>query len=142
MHTIGKAMLAGVFTSDRPFLRTPKFESRCGLLKGLFMAGQETVMAVLLWASILGLAWKYGFENGDVTLWMTILAVQSVPYLAALLMSLVNALPKVTPRELLRAIRPRLPARRANGPSTQLITTLLPKMKRSRVLPVNSALRE
>jgi hypothetical protein len=108
-------MLAGVFTSDRPFLRTPKFESRCGLLKGLFMAGQETMVAVFLWVSILGLAWKYGFGNGDVTLWMTILAVQSVPYLAALLMSLVNALPKATPRELFNAIRLRIPVHRPNG---------------------------
>ncbi|HDQ40759.1 MAG TPA: glycosyltransferase [Desulfonatronum sp.] len=142
MHTIGKAMLAGILSSGKPFLRTPKFETRCGLLKGLYMARQEMCMAVLLWTAILGLARAYGFENGDITLWMGILAVQSIPYVAALALSLMNALPKTSPRQLFEKVRHGLPAGRHYSPGTQLIAGLLPKMKRSRVAPVASVQRQ
>src|SRR3569832_286972 len=40
-HTIGRAMLQGHFTSNQPFIRTPKAEGKPALVRGLAMAREE-----------------------------------------------------------------------------------------------------
>jgi len=50
-------------------------------------------MAALLLAA-LGVGLRYGFESTEATLWVLIIAVQSLPYLAAGLVSLSTALPE------------------------------------------------
>lgn len=129
IHTVGKAVLSGLFTSNKPFLRTPKCESRSGLIKGLRMAGQETFLALLLLSAALGLAQKHGFENGDINLWMAILVVQSIPYLAAILLSLASALSDPTASKLSAAVRPQRAPRLSYAAVAQFITSLVPKMK-------------
>lgn len=129
VHTIGKAVLAGLFTSNKPFLRTPKCESNSGLIKGLRMAGQETLLALLLWSAAFGLSQKHGFENGDINLWMLILVVQSIPYLAAIMVSLSSSLSETTTSQLFAATRPRKDARLSYAHGSQLITSLISKIK-------------
>jgi len=129
MHTIGKAVLSGLFTSGRPFLRTPKCESCFGLSKGLRMAGQEAILALLLWSAALGLMQKHGFEDGDINLWMVVLIVQSIPYLAAILVSLVSVLPEPTTLKLFAVPRPKRTPRLSYASWAQLITSLVQKMK-------------
>ncbi|WP_051434665.1 glycosyltransferase [Desulfonatronum lacustre] len=92
MHTIGKAVLSGLTTSDKPFLRTPKSETASGLLRGVSMVRQEALLALLLWMAAGGLALSRGFADGDVNLWMAVLVMQSSPYLAAVAVALANAL--------------------------------------------------
>lgn len=141
MHTIGKAMLSGLFSSRKPFLRTPKCESRCGLFKGLSMAREEMSIAVLLWAAIICLAWRHGFENGDIMLWMGVLAIQSMPYTAAVALSLTNALPQAAPGAFLETVRPTLSPKPSLSLATQLLAGLPFKMKRSRSMPLDSLQR-
>jgi len=61
------------------------------------MAREETVVLGLLWLSALGVLISYGFMP-EAIVWAVLLMVQSVPYVAALMLSLVNAVPGLMPR--------------------------------------------
>jgi cellulose synthase/poly-beta-1,6-N-acetylglucosamine synthase-like glycosyltransferase len=109
-HTIGKAVITGLFTRRLPFLRTPKMEDSPALLRGLAMAWQEAALLALLWAAAAGVTIVHQAATWEAVLWTVVVLVQSMPYLAAVSVSLIAALP--TRRRLRRpapAIR-RLPA--------------------------------
>lgn len=94
-HTVAKAIWQGLFTSGRPFLRTPKFEKQRPFLAGLITIWQELLLLTLLWtAAILMLSVEH-FSNLNGQLWVAVLLVQSVPYAASLLLLLVNIAPNV-----------------------------------------------
>lgn len=96
-HTIARAVIQGLTTDSTPFLRTPKCESRPALMQGFLMAREETVVLGLLWLSALAVLIAYGFMP-EAIVWAVLLLVQSVPYVAALMLSLVNAVPGLMPR--------------------------------------------
>jgi len=96
-HTIAKAIFQGVFTSKKPFLRTPKCEERCAVVRGLLMAREELLILGLLWLAAAGVMARYGTENPDIVTWALILLVQSTPYLAALCLSLLSVMPNLIP---------------------------------------------
>ncbi|WP_309139592.1 glycosyltransferase [Siccirubricoccus sp. G192] len=106
-HTIGKAVLAGLLTRRAPFLRTPKMKDAPALVQGLAMAWQEAALLVLLWAAALGVTLVHRAATWEAVLWTLVLLVQSIPYLAAVTVSLIAALPAPRP-----AARP-VPAVRA-----------------------------
>lgn len=91
-HTVGKAVLAGFITSGRPFARTPKLERGRPLLSAVAMAWEELALLLMLW----GAAWWVGslerFQNAEGRLWVSVLLVQSAPYLAAVLMAAINVI--------------------------------------------------
>jgi exo-beta-1,3-glucanase (GH17 family)/cellulose synthase/poly-beta-1,6-N-acetylglucosamine synthase-like glycosyltransferase len=97
-HTIAKAMLLGMVTRGRPFLRTPKLEHSLTLLKALASAREETLCMLALWLAATGVFIRHGSDTMDLLLWIIVLLVQSLPYLAALLMSLVSGLPRLSAR--------------------------------------------
>ncbi|MDA8165710.1 MAG: glycosyltransferase [Desulfobacteraceae bacterium] len=97
VHTIGRAMLAGLMTSGKPFLRTPKCEGRRPLLQVLAMADEEILMLVSLLMAAFALVAVNGFENPDIVLWAGVLAVQALPYGAALVLSLASIVPAPLP---------------------------------------------
>jgi exo-beta-1,3-glucanase (GH17 family)/cellulose synthase/poly-beta-1,6-N-acetylglucosamine synthase-like glycosyltransferase len=90
-HTIAKAVVAGFWTSDKPFFRTPKCENHPALVRALLSALEESMLAFALIASATGVILVQGREFPGTTLWGFALCVQSLPYLAALLMALTNA---------------------------------------------------
>ena len=94
-HTIAKAMLLGMVTSGRPFLRTPKREHSLALVKALASAREESLFMLALWGAAAGIVMKHGSDSLDLLLWIIVLIVQSLPYLAALLMSLISGLPRM-----------------------------------------------
>jgi exo-beta-1,3-glucanase (GH17 family)/cellulose synthase/poly-beta-1,6-N-acetylglucosamine synthase-like glycosyltransferase len=96
-HTIAKAIFQGVFTSKKPFLRTPKCEERCAVVRGLLMAREELMILALLWLAAAGVIARYGTENPDIVTWAVILLVQSTPYLASLCLSLISVVPGIIP---------------------------------------------
>ena len=96
-HTIAKAIFQGVFTSKKPFLRTPKCEERCAVVRGLLMAREELMILALLWLAAAGVVARYGTENPDILTWAVILLVQSTPYLASLCLSLISVVPGIIP---------------------------------------------
>ena len=90
-HTIAKAVLYGLFTKTIPFFRTPKMASNHGFWMAMSEAREEVFIMLLLWGAALGITLVQGFPSSDVQLWVVMLLVQSLPYLAALFMALVSA---------------------------------------------------
>jgi hypothetical protein len=93
-HTVGRAVWTGLFTQGRPFVRTPKCEDQPALIQGLLHAREEVVLMLGLWIAALGICLKVGAENRDSFIWAGMLFVQSFPYIAALFVSTLNAMPK------------------------------------------------
>jgi len=94
-HTIARAMWLGLFTSRLPFLRTPKMEQANALLRALAGVREETLLVIALWLAAGAIAWQHGSNTLDLLLWIIVLLVQSVPCLAALLVSIISAFPKL-----------------------------------------------
>lgn len=104
-HTIGVAVVKGLFTRDEPFFRTPKFREPHFLMESFAAARQEALMLILLLLAAIGLTRQIPLspdliigmpeelQGPDVSMWVTVLLIQSIAYAAALLMSLVSAAP-------------------------------------------------
>ncbi|MBI3710583.1 MAG: glycosyltransferase [Proteobacteria bacterium] len=89
-HTVGKAMLTGVFTSRRPFVRTPKGTGRPSLVEAFRIVRQESALALALWLAALATLVVHGDFDPESRIWVLLLALQSIPYLAAITLSLVS----------------------------------------------------
>lgn len=100
-YTIAKAVLFGLFSARMPFFRTPKNARRDSLSVALSGAREEVVILLLLWSTVAGVAWR-GSSTNDTRVWIAMLLVQSLPYLAALIMAFLSALPK---KSLIHAFR-------------------------------------
>jgi len=94
-HTIARAIMTGLFTRERPFLRTPKMERASALMRALGSAREEALMALALWTAAGGILYLSGSDSLDLLLWIIVLLVQSVAYLAAILVSIVSAFPRL-----------------------------------------------
>ncbi|HET7175412.1 MAG TPA: glycosyltransferase [Gammaproteobacteria bacterium] len=101
-HTIGRAVLAGLFTRDQPFFRTPKRVHAHALLQALADCREEALIMLSLWLAAFGsyyAAAQVLRDQGisavmrDQSVWAVVLLIQSVPYFAAVLVSLVSAFP-------------------------------------------------
>jgi hypothetical protein len=91
-YTVGRAVLYGLATSRLPFMRTPKMDERATLGMALGMARGEAVLTALLWLAALVLWNSTGVINPEARLWAVFMVVQSLPFAAAVLVSVVNAL--------------------------------------------------
>ncbi|MGC5702278.1 glycosyltransferase [Pseudomonas sp. NFXW11] len=93
-HTIAKAVLYGFFTSSIPFFRTPKNADSHGFWMAISEAREELFIMLLLWSAALGIFLVQGLPSNDMRFWVTMLLVQSLPYVAALVMAFLSSLPK------------------------------------------------
>jgi hypothetical protein len=94
-HTIGLAVITGLFTRDQPFFRTPKRVHAHALLQALADCREETLMMLGLWLSAWGAYLAVGTVMRDLGVWVAVLLTQSVPYLATLMLSLISAAPRL-----------------------------------------------
>jgi exo-beta-1,3-glucanase (GH17 family)/cellulose synthase/poly-beta-1,6-N-acetylglucosamine synthase-like glycosyltransferase len=102
-HTIGLATLKGLITRNEPFFRTPKQAERQSLLGAINAAREETLMMLALWVAAYTVrALPHEIASPDTTVWVVVLMIQSIPYAAALCLSIVSAL-KLPARLLHRA---------------------------------------
>ncbi|CAK0765936.1 Glycosyltransferase [Gammaproteobacteria bacterium] len=92
-HSIARAMVAGLFTKNLPFHRTPKMENQAAMLQGLKMAREESMMLAALLVAAISVVVSYGNEVQEAELWAGVLMVQAVPYLAALITATASAIP-------------------------------------------------
>ncbi len=97
-HTIARAMWHGLMTRDKPFLRTPKMERAAALTRAINSAREEVLFTIALWSAAGAIAIRHGSDTLDLLLWIIVLLVQSIPYTAALLVSIVSAFPKLRAR--------------------------------------------
>ena len=93
-HTIAKAVLYGFFTTSIPFFRTPKNADNHGFWVAISEAREEVFIMLLLWGAALGIFVVHGLPSNDMRFWVVMLLVQSLPYLAALVMAFTSSLPK------------------------------------------------
>ncbi|MBM3644624.1 MAG: glycosyltransferase [Alphaproteobacteria bacterium] len=94
-YTVGRAVIYGLFTSRLPFMRTPKMDERATLGMALGMARGEAVLAVTLLLGAAVLWMRNGQIDPEARLWATFMVVQSLPFLAAVYVSVVNALEQI-----------------------------------------------
>jgi exo-beta-1,3-glucanase (GH17 family)/cellulose synthase/poly-beta-1,6-N-acetylglucosamine synthase-like glycosyltransferase len=102
-HTVGVAVLKGAFTRHEPFHRTPKGDQRSSAMRVLAAARTETMLLVALLACAYLITHQVRFDSGivlglpeelkgpDVSIWVTVLLIQAIPYAASLLVSIVSA---------------------------------------------------
>lgn len=93
-HAVARAVWQGLFTARKPFLRTPKCENRPAIVQAFLMAREEIGLLALLGACATAVLLYFGSENQDAVLWAGMLAVQTLPYWAALFVSFANAWPQ------------------------------------------------
>jgi len=95
-HTIAGAVLLGFVTTDRPFFRTPKLAGSHSIAGALAAAREELLLLTALLLAATGIALLPWWATVDLYLWVIVLLVQSVPYAASLLMSLISAFPNLS----------------------------------------------
>jgi hypothetical protein len=108
-HTVGKAVWTGLLTSSKPFLRTPKCADPASFTQVLRVVWQEAVLLTLLTLAMISMGFDRGFQDPAVSLWMVMLGVQCLPYLATMATARISARSNRTPGAL-RADAPKLSA--------------------------------
>jgi cellulose synthase/poly-beta-1,6-N-acetylglucosamine synthase-like glycosyltransferase/exo-beta-1,3-glucanase (GH17 family) len=92
-YSVAKAVWRGLFTSNLPFHRTPKLENAPAVVRGFVDAWEESLIAGLLIGSGVWIALTRGAWEPSAMLWAVLLFVQSLPFVSALILSMINALP-------------------------------------------------
>ena len=92
-HTVAKGTIQGLFVPGKPFMRTPKYEKQGPLFTGLMTIRQELLLLILLGAAIYFMYQLEHFDNLSGKLWISVLAVQAVPYIATLITLLISIAP-------------------------------------------------
>lgn len=92
-HTVAKGTIQGLFINGKPFMRTPKYEKQGPLFTGLMTIREELLLLLFLGAGIWQMHTLEHFDNLTGHLWMAVLSVQAVPYIATLLTLLISIAP-------------------------------------------------
>jgi hypothetical protein len=98
-HTIGLAVVKGLFTRSEPFFRTPKQAKKHAFRQALCAARQEAILMTLLLAAAFGIATatpgvgadRMAMSGPDTLAWIVVLCVQAIPYASAVIASLFSA---------------------------------------------------
>lgn len=114
-HTIAKAILLGFATRSKPFFRTPKMAKAHAWLQALASAREEILIMIALWLAAGSVAATQGSDSPDLLMWIIVLLMQSVPYVASFVTALVSGLSQ-RPIQLIREMT--LTEPRETRPST------------------------
>jgi exo-beta-1,3-glucanase (GH17 family)/cellulose synthase/poly-beta-1,6-N-acetylglucosamine synthase-like glycosyltransferase len=117
-HAVGKAVLSGLVSSGKPFLRTPKCEDPALFSQALRSVWQETTLLGLCGLAVLSMVLTNGLEDPAATLWMVMLAVQSLPYAATVATAALSALSNAKRESAAVVALPPLPTGPAPEPSS------------------------
>ena len=90
-HTIGVAILTGFFVRSKPFFRTPKQAAKHAVFSALNAAREEALLAFALCLAAFAIINTFGTETLDLLMWSIMLLLQSVPYAAAVIVSITSA---------------------------------------------------
>jgi exo-beta-1,3-glucanase (GH17 family)/cellulose synthase/poly-beta-1,6-N-acetylglucosamine synthase-like glycosyltransferase len=104
-HVIARAMLTGFITRGIGFFRTPKRAKANALLQSLIDAREELLFLIALGLSAYAVQIRPDGTMLDIRVWALVLIVQSVPYAAAVIVSLISGMPWLSAR-LVGKMRP------------------------------------
>lgn len=93
-HAVGRAVWQGMFTSGKPFIRTPKCDDKPAAVQGLLMAREEIGLLLALVICAFLILFTFEVRNQNALIWSGMLMVQTLPYWAALISSMINAVGK------------------------------------------------
>ena len=86
-YTVGRGVIAGLLTSSKPFMRTPKCEDAAPWTHALRIAATETLMLVGTITSIAFTIHIRRLEDPAERIWVTALVIMAIPYAASLLVA-------------------------------------------------------
>jgi len=109
-HAVGKAVISGLFTRGQPFLRTPKCEDQALLSQALRKVWQETTLFGFCMLALLSLVTGSPVDDPAIQLWMVMITVQSLPYLATVVTASLSAVSNRHPAKAPAALAPQVPA--------------------------------
>ncbi|MBT5230331.1 MAG: glycosyltransferase [Methylococcales bacterium] len=95
-HTIGLAMITGLFVKGMPFFRTPKKAENHAIKQALAAAREETMLMLALWLAATATLVTQDTNILNPWIWSIMLITQSIPYAAALIFSLISAMPNLS----------------------------------------------
>jgi hypothetical protein len=98
-------MLTGFITSRIGFFRTPKNAKANAFIKALGDAREELLFVIALVLAIIGVMMRKDSDMLDIHVWVAVLAIQAIPYLASVVVSLISGLPKL-PAKLVGVMAP------------------------------------
>jgi hypothetical protein len=90
-HTIARAMFAGLFSGGLGFFRTPKMAKAPAFIQALADAREEGLFVIAFWLAAVLMMLRYDAYMLDLRVWVAVLIVQSIPHLAAVVVSLISA---------------------------------------------------
>ncbi|NCA71147.1 MAG: glycosyltransferase [Sphingobacteriia bacterium] len=94
-HTIARAMFGGVFSGGLGFFRTPKMAEAPAFIRALADVREEGLFVIAFWLAAALMFLRYDAYMLDLRVWVAVLIVQSIPYLAAVIVSLISAAPRL-----------------------------------------------
>lgn len=92
-NTIARAIWSGFVTKNKPFFRTPKMADTHPFLRAIASSREETLFMILLWLLAGCVSITKTTASPDLTIWIVVLLMQSLPYFAAFVVALVSAFP-------------------------------------------------
>lgn len=91
-YTVGRGVIAGLFTKSKPFMRTPKCEDTAPWTHALRLAATETIMLIGTIVAIVGTVHIRRFEDPAEQIWVSALVIMAIPYAASLVVALGSTL--------------------------------------------------
>lgn len=92
-NTVGRAILSGFVTNNKPFFRTPKMADSHPFLKAMASSREETLIMILFWLLMVSVATIKTTPSPDLVVWIVVLLMQSLPYAATFFVSMISAFP-------------------------------------------------
>lgn len=92
-YTISKAVIYGMIYKKMPFIRTPKLKDQASIRTAILSAWEELLILLLLVGAMIGVCIQQDITATDTLVWVVVLLIQSQAYIAALVMSVISALP-------------------------------------------------
>lgn len=92
-HTIGLAVIKGLLTDNEAFFRTPKLRPSAFMLALNAVRQESLLLVALCFCAAMVANIPDEIRGPDLTVWILVLLIQALPYLAAVLVSFISFFP-------------------------------------------------
>ncbi len=90
-HAIARGVFSGLIQKRGTFVRTQKGVNGAGWLGAFAPVREEVLIVAALATAIAGVIMEMGTHHYEAMLWVAVLAAQSIPYVSAILCSMISA---------------------------------------------------
>lgn len=97
-HTIARAMLAGLHTTRIGFFRTPKMADGHSVWQAILDVREEALIGFALILAAITIGARDDAYLTDTRLWIALLLIQSIPYVSAVVLSMISTFEKLPTR--------------------------------------------